>query len=149
MAHHTHQGNSGLTGGRMDDPAGKFSVLSQVREDMDIYDAGDNHIGHVDFVHFGAASETQQEHGTGPADLGRADYPDMRRDTIIDNIAEAFQPEDVPDQLQSKLLMDGYVRMDASGLFASDRFITPDQIARVDGDRVYLTVNRDQLIKRR
>jgi hypothetical protein len=51
--------------------------------------------------------------------------------------------------LQSKLLMDGYVRMDASGLFASDRFITPDQIARVDGDRVYLTVNRDQLIKRR
>jgi len=131
------------------DATGQQSILSRIHEGMDIYDVRENHIGHVDFVHFGAASETQQELGVGPAANTRADDPQMRRDTIIDNIAEAFAPNEVPDQLQNKLLMSGYVRMDADGIFAADRFIVPEQIASVSGDKVYLTVNRDQLVKRR
>lgn len=136
--------NSGIN-----DATSRHSILTLIREGMGIYDMRDEHIGEVDFVHFGAASETQQELGTGPQTVTPADDPQMRRDTIIDNIAEAFAPNDIPDQLESKLLMSGYVRMDADGFFAADRFIMPDQIARVENDRVYLTVNRDQLIKRR
>jgi hypothetical protein len=148
MNRHTNT-PTGITNSDLNDTTGRFSILSQVREGMGIYDVRDNHIGHVDFVHFGAASETQQELGTGPATNSPADDPQMRRDTIIDNIAEAFSPNEVPDQLESKLLMSGYIRMNADGIFAADRFVTPEQIASVSDDRVYLTVNRDQLIKRR
>lgn len=144
MTQHTHP----VTGSNVGDPTGRFSILSQIHEGMDIYDVDENHIGEVDFVHFGAASDIQQEHGTGPADVTRADSPQMREDSIVDNIAEAFFPNEVPEPFQSQLLMNGYVRMDADGLFARDRFITPDQIARVMDDNVYLSVTRDQLIKR-
>jgi hypothetical protein len=140
---------TGIAHSDINDNTGRFSILSQVREGMGVYDVKDNRIGHVDFVHFGAASETQQELGTGPAAPARADDPDMRRDTIIDNIAEAFSPNEVPQELQEKLLVSGYVRLDTSGLFASDRFITPDQIASVADDKVQLSVTRDQLLKRR
>jgi hypothetical protein len=145
----TNYTNPRMTGSGINDATGRFDILSRVREDMDVYDVRDDHIGHVDFVHFGAASDAQEALGTGPATLTPADDPDMRRDTIIDNIAEAFQPNEVPEQFQAQLLMSGYIRMDAHGLFAADRFIMPDQIARVEEDRVYLNVNRDQLIKRR
>mgnify|MGYP000722282074 CR=1 FL=1 len=140
---------TGITNSDLNDATGRFSILSQVSEGMGIYDVRDNHIGRVDFVHFGAASETQQELGTGPATSSPADDPQMRRDTIIDNIAEAFHPNEVPEQLENKLLMSGYIRMDADGIFAADRFITPDQIASVSENKVFLTVNRDQLVKRR
>lgn len=125
------------------------SILAQIREGMDIYDRDDHHIGSVDFVHFGAASEMQQELGTGPASPGPADSPQMRDDSFVDMIADAFQPNEVPQELQEKLLTNGYVRMDASGFFAADRFITPEQITSVANDRVHLAATRDELIKRR
>ena len=153
MTHHTgHSGthmNTGITNSDLNDATGRHSILTLIREGMSIYDVREDRIGEVDFVHFGAASETQQEHGTGPATPSRADSPRMREDSIIDNIAEAFAPNEIPDQLEDKLLLSGYIRMDADGFFAADRFITPEQIARVADDRVYLSVNRDQLIKRR
>lgn len=147
MTHHTTS-HTGIANSDLGDATGRQSILSLVHEGMEVYDVRDNHIGTVDFVHFGSASETQQELGTGPASVTAADDPQMRRDTIIDSIAEAFHPNEVPDQLQSKLLMSGYIRLDSSGLFASDRFITPEQITGVSGDRVQLSVTRDQLIKR-
>jgi hypothetical protein len=130
-------------------PSGRRgSVLSVIREGMEVYDSTNDNIGTVDFVHFGAASEAQQELGTGPARPGRADDPQMREDTIIDNLAEAFQPNEVPRELKEKLLLSGYVLLDAAGLFARDRLITPDQISGVQDDKVLLSVTRDQLIKR-
>lgn len=138
---------SGVHNTDLQDTTGAQSILSLIREGMAVYDVRDNHIGRVDFVHFGAASETQQELGLGPATNTRADNPDMRSDSIIDNIAEAFHPDEVPQELQEKLLVNGYVRLDA-GMFARDRFVLPDQIVAVNGDKVQLSVNKDQLVKR-
>ena len=149
MTHHNSGiKNTGIANSDLNDATGRHSILTQVREGMGIYDVRDNRIGSVDFVHFGAASEAQQELGTGPATTSVADDPAMRRDSIVDNIAEAFSPNEVPEQLQSKLLMSGYIRMDADGLFAADRFITPDQIVNVSDEKVYLSVNLDGLVKR-
>jgi hypothetical protein len=148
MTHHTSS-HTGIANSDLADATGRHSILTQVHEGMGVYDVKNNHIGHVDFVHFGAASETQQELGVGPAAPAPADNPNMRRDTIIDSIAQAFSPNDVPQQLQEKLLLTGYLLLNADGLFASDRFITPDQITGVSNDRVQLGVTRDQLIKRR
>jgi hypothetical protein len=138
----------GIQNTDLEDATGAQSILSRIHKGMAVYDVTDHRIGTVDFVHFGAASETQQELGLGPATSTKADSPDMRRDTIIDNIAEAFHPDEVPQELQEKLLVSGYIRLDA-GLFAADRFIVPEQIASVTGDKVQLSVNKDQLVKRR
>ena len=146
-----NQHNSSLTGlanSDIDDQTGRHSILTQIHKGMHVHDVRDQHIGSVAFVHFGAASEAQQELGVGPASPARADNPNMRQDTLLDNIAEAFNPNEVPQELQDKLLVSGYIRMDTSGLFASDRFVTPDQIATVSGDKVQLSVSRDQLVKR-
>ncbi len=42
------------------------SVLSRIRNGMDVYDRENEHIGTVDEVHFGAATDTQLQRGTGP-----------------------------------------------------------------------------------
>ena len=141
-------GHTGAGSGNVGDTTGRESILSLVREGMDVYHVNNDRIGSVDFVHFGAASETQQDFGTGPAEPAPADDPQMREDSIIDNIAEAFYPDEVPETLRSRLLMNGYVRLDTSGLFARDRFIMPDQISGVSGDQVMLNVTRDQLATR-
>ena len=148
MTHHTST-HSGISNSDIGDTTGRQSVLSLVHEGMEVYDVRDNHIGSVDFVHFGSANETQQELGVGPSTPSPADDPKMRDNTFIDNLAEVFDPIDMPDQLRQKLLLSGFIRLDSAGLFASDRFITPDQITGVSGDRVQLAVTRDQLIKRR
>ena len=138
---------SGVHNSDLNDATGAHSILSQIHKGMAVYDVCDNHIGTVDFVHFGAASETQQELGVGPATNTKADNPNMRNDTIIDNLAEAFSPNEVPQELQDKLLVSGFIRLDR-GLFGVDRYITPEQIVAVSGDKVQLAVNKDQLVKR-
>ena len=48
----------------------------------------------------------------------------------------------------AQLLRDGYVHLDTKGLFASNRYILPEQISRMDADGIQLNVTKDALIKR-
>ncbi len=143
MAHHNPN--------RLDssDPTGRHDILNTIREGMDVYDNEGDRIGQVDFVYFGAATDVQQNLGTGPAAPAAADDVQMRDDSLIDAFAEVFDPGEVPEELREKLMQSGYIRLDAEGLFAADRFITPEQIASVREKDVQLNVTRDQLIKRR
>lgn len=124
----------------------EHSALNGVHEGMAVYDANRDKIGEVEFVHFGSASETQLAHGTGPATVAPADAGYDR--SLVDIFASIFSPGEVPDQLAQKLYRTGFVRIDSAGLFAADRYITPDQITRVDNDSIHLNVTRDELIKR-
>jgi hypothetical protein len=64
-------------------------------------------------------------------------------------LTEIFAANDeLPEELRSRLLRHGYIRIDGSGLFASDYYVISDQIASVSKDRLQLNVLRDQLIKR-
>ena len=51
---------------------------------------------------------------------------------------------DLPEQAQEQLLRVGYIHIDIS--MARDRFAGPGQIARVEGNTVYLNVPEDSLI---
>lgn len=153
MTHHTQPkhtsiNNAGITHSDLTDETGSQSILTQVHKGMKVYDVNDQHIGSVAFVHFGAANETQQELGVGPATSSPADAVEPRTRTIFDGISEVFDPTEVPEELRDKLLYSGYVRLDTAGLFASDRFITPDQIVNVADEDVHLSVNKDQLVKK-
>jgi hypothetical protein len=145
MTHHTTHHTHGAL-----DVTQEHSILNDVHEDMAVYDASGDKVGEVEFVHFGVASETDRAHGSGPATVTSAN--DGYDQPLADIFASIFNPGELPDELAEKLYHSGFVRMDSDGLFAADRYITPEQIARVDhaGDHkgVHLSVTRDGLIKR-
>jgi hypothetical protein len=120
----------------------QMHVLEQISEGMKVIDSRNKEIGTVDYVKLVDEDETGEPLA---ADVGEADKP---RHTILSDIAEAFRTDDVPEVIQQRLLHDGFVRMDAKGIGASDRYVLPDQISAVSGDKVMLNVSKDELVKR-
>ena len=118
--------------------------LRSIEEGMKVFDRERHEIGKVEYVQFGDDDpDTPEVEAAAPNTLDRRDR------TIVDDIAMAFTASDeVPDELRQRLLEQGFVRIDANGLFASDRYVTPDQIASVTGDGLMLNVTKDELIKK-
>jgi uncharacterized protein YrrD len=121
------------------------SVLTQIREGMDVYNYDEDRIGKVERVFFGSVSEGQAATGTGAATADPVGAGDR---TSLTALAEVFDTDDIPNQLREQLQRKGFIRIDSSGLFSSDRYATPDQIAAVHEDRVILRTDKEGLIKR-
>jgi hypothetical protein len=121
------------------------TILNQVREGMPVCDNAGNEIGTVRRVFLGAVSEETNDRGGGPA---TASVPELRDETLVDYFARAFADEPLPDVLRDRLLRHGFIHIDSSGLFASDRFAMPDQIDSVSEDCVRLRLTKDELIER-
>ena len=63
-------------------------------------------------------------------------------------MGNAFKSDDLPKELQERLLMHGFVKMDSKTLFGADRYVMSDQIDRGDKNGVHLTVaDSDELLK--
>lgn len=116
----------------------------QVQIGMKVFDSEGRHVGKVDDLKF---PENAVAPEVEPADVGGERY-EPADNPVIEAVADAFGREDIPEPLRSQLLRDGYVHLDAAGLFAADRFVLPEQIARVDPDGLYLNVTTDALIKK-
>jgi hypothetical protein len=110
---------------------------------MRVYDSEHREIGTVDGLKY---PENAIAPDVEPATLDAADEREDK--TILGVVADAFGREEVPEPLRSQLLRDGYIHLDANGLFAADRYILPEQIARLEPDGIQLNVTRDALIKR-
>jgi hypothetical protein len=116
-------------------------VLEKISEGMKVLDNANHEIGTVEWVKF-----VEEDEAGNPV---AADIDQPERDkTLVDNLADAFRGDELPDVLQKRLLHDGFIRMDGKGLFASDRYVLPDQIAQVTGDSVLLNVSKDELVKK-
>ncbi len=119
--------------------------LEQIREGMKVVDSGDHEIGKVDWVRLSdddpATPETEAADVAGSEDRAEPE-------TLLEGIADAFRSDDLPEEIRVRLLQNGFIRLDASGLFAADRYILPGQIAGVSGDAVRLNVSKDELVKR-
>lgn len=118
------------------------NMLENVRHGMKVVDSSQHHIGTVEWVKMVDADPQTGE----PIEAGLDAEPD--RHNIITDIADAFSSDDLPDVVRDRLLHDGFIRMDADGLFNADRYVMPDQIASVTGDTVMLKVSKDELVKR-
>ncbi|WDR02214.1 hypothetical protein PSQ19_16435 [Devosia algicola] len=114
------------------------NLLDKVSSGMKVFDVEGDEIGEVERVQ--AGGETLAQAGT--TDLSGADQNDP-----INWIAHAFTTDSVPEELRERLLSQGFIRIDADGLFASDRYLLPDQIAAVATGRVDLNVRKADLIK--
>lgn len=121
------------------------TILNQIQEDMRVCDSAGEEIGRVRQVFFGAVADTEDKRGVGPA---TATTPELRDETLVDQVAEIFSDNPVPEVLRGRLLREGFIRIDTHGLFASDRFALPDQIESVSEDCVRLRLAKDELIER-
>lgn len=121
------------------------SVLTQIREGMDVYNYNEERIGEVERVFFGSVSEREDARGTGAV---TPDNVETRDHSWFDALANVFDTDDIPDELREQLQRKGFIRIDSGGLFSSDRYATPDQIAAVHEDRVILRSDKEGLIKR-
>ncbi len=111
-----------------------------IKEGMEVIDVNDKSLGHVDYVRFGDDNPRDDYH------TETATEPDETpAEEIAESVADAFVGrDDIPDELRQRLLRYGYLRLDG-GLLHSDRFVTPDQVARVD-EHVHLNVAGDDLL---
>ena len=117
--------------------------LSQITEGMKVFDRLHHEIGTVERVQMSDDDpSTPEVEAVEPAPL------EMRRETIVDSLAEVFAPDDLPEEVRERLLQQGFIRIDSAGLFAADRYVMADQIMSVSGDEVTLKVSKDELVKR-
>lgn len=114
-----------------------------IHEGMKVVDARNHEIGKVDWVQFGADDPATPEVEAGSTE----GMEPLEERTLADDIADALRVDDVPDAIRERLLMQGFVRLDADGLFAADRYILPEQISGVSGDTLTLNVDKDSLMK--
>lgn len=119
------------------------NILAQIREGMKVYDRMDNEIGTVDRVKMSDDNPATEE-----AEAVTADEPPRRKDTFLDALADVFSADGLPEVVRERLLQQGFIRIDAKGLFAADRYVLPDQIMSVSGEGVTLKVSKDELVKR-
>lgn len=101
---------------------------------MRVVDANGDEIGKVDDIKMGdpAAATTQGEV-----------YDDGG---LLDDIGRAvFGGSALPEQIRDNLLRIGYLRVDGKGWFDTDYFVAANQVARVEGDTVHLSVAKEEL----
>ncbi|MDX1662579.1 MAG: hypothetical protein R3272_02225 [Candidatus Promineifilaceae bacterium] len=109
-------------------------ILERVKEGMDIYDADEDKIGEVDRVYFG----TMQAEGASGYEM---------EDSWIEDFVDVFDTDDLPEPLRESLLANGFIRIEG-GLFGSDRYVMPEQIAAVTEEGVFLKpLAEDEIIE--
>ena len=115
-----------------------------VHEGMTILDSAMNAIGTVES--FRSTDEAPDRPDVDAA--GVSPILEEERNTMSALLEDLFHPDDgLPRELQEKALREGFVRLDADGLFAADRYIFPEDIDRVEGESLVLAVRRDDLLK--
>jgi hypothetical protein len=105
--------------------------ISQVQIDDRVVDSTGKEVGRIKFVKMGDPNAATTK-GQLPPDPG------------IFGWGTGYDLGDLPEQAQEQLLRVGYIHIDIS--MARDRYAGAGQIARVEGNTVYLKVPEDQLI---
>ena len=119
------------------------NTLKFVEEGMKVFDRERHEIGKVEYVQFG-----DDDPATTEVEAAAPNTLDRRDRTLIDDMAMAFTAgDDLPEELRQKLLQQGFVRIDANGIFAADRYVTPQQIASVSDGGLMLNVTKNELMK--
>lgn len=120
------------------------NLLAKIHKGMTLYDQSQAEIGTVEYVQFG--DEDPLKPGARAATSGR-NGDGERAEWLVESLLDVFAPDDLPDTLRQRLLLYGFVRVDAPGLFNTDRYIFPNQIQSVEGKRVTLKVSKGELVQ--
>lgn len=120
------------------------AIPDTIYEGMKVYDSAMKAIGTVETFRI-------SDDAPGAVDIeaaGVSPVLEEKRETLAGILADVFRSDDgLPREMQEKALREGFVRLDADGLFASDRYIFPEHIDWMDGDSLVLSVRREDLLK--
>ncbi|WP_336057689.1 hypothetical protein [Nitratireductor sp. CH_MIT9313-5] len=118
-------------------------MLNDIHKGMRVEDVHGHEIGTVEWVHLSDENPDTAQTETVTADpIGNE-----RKSSFVDLILDAFRTDEIPQVLHERMLREGFIRLDADGLFAADRYVLAEQVASVAGDCVKLNVEREALIK--
>ncbi len=117
-------------------------LLNQIHEGMRVIDRDHADIGMVDRVYPGDGDEHADARNPGPAVAN--DAPVLQTDVGAMNV---FEVDKLPQEVCERLLNRGFVRLNAPGILAADRYLLPEQIDHVDNKRIVLKVARKDIIK--
>ncbi len=117
------------------------NMLTQVHEDMPVYDRTGKKIGAVKTVQFG--DEDLERPGV---ETSTAQTAKVVGNELMEDFAKTLKTgEHLPVELRKRLQRYGYIKVD-TGILASTHYASADQIANVTDSRVVLNVTADQLI---
>ena len=120
------------------------AIPTDIHEGMRVVDKAMQPIGKVET--FRSTDEAPDAPEVDAA--GISPVLERQRNDLTGLLADLFHPDDgLLREMQEKALREGFVRLDAEGLFAAERYIFPEHIDRVDDDRLVLRVGRDELLK--
>lgn len=119
------------------------NLLKYIREGMRVYDRDQGDIGRVDRVYPSPSSDPGLDWDEGSVTTRGPTPP---RDILLQETVRVFEPDNLSEDLREHLLSQGFVRFSGSGILAADRYVVPDQIDRIDRDRVILKLPRRDLI---
>jgi len=119
--------------------------LTRVYEGMRVYSRTGSKIGTVAYLHRGELAEADDENGQEPAALTVLDGSEGS--FIEDYARTVILTERVPDRVRDQLLHQGFIKVNSTGLFASGRYVLPEQIASVSSAGVTLHISRNELTK--
>ena len=119
-------------------PPAAEGPIAQVHEGMNVIDASGDKIGTVEMIKMG-----DPQAATIDSDVPTGNWPGPGYRRFFSWDAEP----DLPEPIAARLMRTGFIKIDAKGLFARDRYVSADRIASVSNDTVRLTVNKDDLAK--
>ena len=124
--------------------SGASDIFAQVREGMEVYDATGKKVGTVKRVFLGGTAPAGQPGQVTDEAARQGGYDE----TFWGDIFESFRPSGgLSDEMRLDLERRGFMEVDGEGLFAADRYATPDKIASIGDGRVTLATSGDNLPK--
>jgi hypothetical protein len=123
----------------------EINVLSLIKAGMPVEDRNGDEVGTVRYVQMG--DENVHTDTVEAASASRTEPATTGINSFFRDIAEALVGTDqLPQELIRRMERTGYVQVD-TGILQSDRYVLPEHIAIVDGERVQLNVTRDAIIQ--
>jgi hypothetical protein len=114
-------------------------LLNRVRDGMHVVDAAGKDVGRVELMRMG-----------DPEASTTAGNEEVRGAQPLDLVAEALGDEsepDVPEPLRSRLVRDGFIKIDGPGLLDADRYVSARFVRDVAEDRVHLSATKEDLAR--
>ena len=122
----------------------EHTILENIREGMNVYDAENKLLGNIDGLYLGEASFQASEIGDVPATVSA---PRPASDAMLAVIQRVFGKDDLPREVKERLLQHGFIHVNVPGLLAHNRYVLPEQITQVTNEGVVLRATRAELLK--
>ncbi|MBV9579555.1 MAG: hypothetical protein JO057_13285 [Chloroflexi bacterium] len=114
------------------------SPLNRVQRGMHVLDAAGEDVGRVDLVQMG---DPEADTTAGNESISAHPFDVV---AVALSGGESEEPN-VPEPLRSRLVREGYLKLEGGGLLEADRYVPAGSIRGVSEDRVVLSVPREAL----